>query len=97
MKISIELEEDYVKTQIDQLLGKRITEITDDYIFSKVEEIIDKKLDRVNVDEIITKVAKGKLDDQFGSPGVYNNRYREMLRDEACKILNSRLDRDGLT
>jgi hypothetical protein len=95
-KIFVELSEQDIQIKLDELLGKRISEITDKFIEDKVEVVIDKKIERLDLDKIMLKAAIRLLTEQFGHPGQYNGKYNAMLREEACKILNDKLKHNAL-
>jgi hypothetical protein len=96
MKLFVELSEQDVQVKVDELLGKRISEITDEYVKDKVQEVIDVKLSRINIGDIFNKAAERILIQLYGQPGAYNQSYGTILREEACKLLTERLQHKGL-
>ena len=95
MKLIVELNEKDVQLKLDEVLGARISQISDEYIQAKVAEVIDKKLDRVNVEKLVADAAQSLIKSIYGEPNSYHQKYGQLLRDEACKLLQERLTKKG--
>jgi len=96
MKLILELSEKDVQIKLDEAIGERVAKITDNYIGQKVAGIIDKKLERVDMEKLFKEASEKLIKQQFGEPSSFNGKYGQVLREEACKLLTERLNKDGL-
>lgn len=96
MKLVLELSEKDVQVKLDAAIGERVAKITDNYISQKVAAIIDTKLERADIEKLLREAAEKLIKSIYGEPSHYQQKYGQLLREEACKLLTERINKKGL-